>query len=463
MSLIWVLEAILLGCLLVSRFTDLPAIRPMWVRLFLIFGAGAAGGFGLTSCLFFLFGVLFGVPVAAMVLELAVLAWAGYEVFRRRIPVFQSDGGTAFPLLTSIAALILLLALGFATTAIWTTWEAKPYGNWDAWAIWNLRAKFLASDAGLAQRAWSRALSSISQPEYPLLLSSFVGRCWAFGHSFAASVPEATAYVFFLALIALAAGGVALLRGPVLGFLIALALAATPRIVHEVPTQYADVPLACFFVGALVFMLLKRPVLAGILAACAAWTKDEGLSFLILFLVATAVFRRRAALAALAGALPIAAILIFFKTVLSRGNRSLLSASLPGAGHRIADMGRYATIISALGDELRAMAAGWYHPLLPLIVLALVLRFDRERRRDVAYCGAILTALLLSYFGIFVVTNNDLKWQLEGSLGRLLVQVWPSLLLTAFIGLRPPQAAVTVKPVPAPKERRKARGARRGS
>jgi hypothetical protein len=397
-----------------------------------------------------------------MVLELALLAWAGTEVYRRRIPVFQSAGGTGFPWFFPIAALILMVALGLATSTAWTAWEANPYGNWDAWAIWNLRAKFLASGGGLAQRAWSPVLGSTTHPEYPLLLSSFIGRCWAFGHSFTQSVPAATSYVFFLALMALAGGGVAVQRGPILGILIALSLAATPRLVHEVPAQYADVPLACFFVGALVFMLLERPVLGGILAGCAAWTKDEGLAFLILFLAATVLFRRRAA-QALAGALPAGAIVILFKAVLARGNHSLLSTSLGGTGHRIADLGRYGTVISAFGDEFRAMAAGWYHPILPLIVLAVVLKFDRERRRDVAYCGAILAALLLSYCAVFIVTKNDLKWQLQGSLGRLLVQVWPALLLTAFIGLRAPQAAVTAPPEPAAKGRKKARGVKAGA
>jgi hypothetical protein len=457
MSLIWMLEAILLGCLLVCRFTDLPGIRPLWARLFLIFGTGAAGGIGLTSCLFFLVGVLLGAPVAAMAVELALVAWSGYEVFRRRTPVFQPDEGARLPLLFPAAAVILLLAIGLAAMTAWTASEANPQGNWDAWAIWNLRAKFLASGAGLAQRAWSPVLVAATHPEYPLLLSSFVGRCWAFGHSFATSVPAATSFVFFLSLIALAAGGVATLRGPALGFLIALALASTPRLLHEVSAQYADVPLACFFAGALVFALLDRPALAGVFAGFAAWTKDEGLLFLLLFLVATAVFKRRAALAALAGALPIAAIAIFFKTVLSRGNASLLSASLPGAVHRIAIAGRYVKIIAAFGHEALAMAPGWYHPILPLIALAAVLRFDRERRRDAVFCGVILGALLLGYFGIFILTANDLDWQLQTSLSRLLVQVWPALVLTAFIALRAPAATAAIQPAPVPKARKKAR------
>ena len=454
-GLLWVAESMLLGCLLVCRFTDLPSIGPRWARLVLIFGAGAVGGIGVSSCLFFLFGVLTGIPLAAMAVELLLLAWAGCEVFRRRIRVFHSTTWAGPPLLVTFAALALLLVLGLATLSIWVSLDANPQGNWDGWAIWNLRAKFLASGAGLAQRAWSPVLGATTHPEYPLLLSGFIGRCWAFSRTLAVSVPAATAFVFFLALLALAAGCIGVIRGPFLGILIALSLAATPGLWHEVPSLYADVPLACFFLAALVFALLDRPALAGVFAGFAAWTKDEGLAFLVLFLAATVVFRRRTFLTALLGSVPVGAILVFFRLALARGNHSLLSTSLPGAAHRIADLGRYGAILSAVAGEVRAMAAGWYHPILPFLVLTVMLKFDRERRRDVTYCGSVLAALLLSYFGVFVVTNNDLNWQLQGSLSRLLLQLWPALLLTGFAALRAPQAQPIEQPAPASRRQKR--------
>jgi hypothetical protein len=458
MGLIWVVEAILLGCLLVNRFADLSVVRPAWARWSLICGAGAAVGIGLTSALYFLCGTLLGMRAAALGLEVAVLVWAAYEAFRRRAPAPQPAGEKRAPLLISIAAISLLLALAMATAAIATSWDANPQGNWDAWAIWNLRARFLASGGALAQRAWSSKLDASAHAEYPLLLSSFVARSWAFSDSFSTAVPEATSYAFFLALIALVAGGMAALRGPMLGLLAALVLASTPALLHQVPNQYADVPMACYFAGAIVFALLDRPILAGIFAGCAAWTKDEGVLFLALLLTVTAALKRRAALATLAGAAPAAALVVIFKTWLARGNAGLLSTSLPGAGKRLADVGRYGITIAAFDREFAGLGVGWYHPILPLIALAVVLRFDRERRRDAAYCGALVGFLLLGYFGVYILTNNDLTWLLQTSLNRVLVQVWPVLVLAGFVGLRVPQAAVIVKPVPpAAKARRKTR------
>ena len=373
MAVVWLLEPILLGCLLMRRFADFTTIRPRWARALLIFGAGAPAGMGLSASLFLLIGVLLGAPVAALVLELAVLAWTGYGLLRHRVPDAEPAGEAYRPLLWPVTVLSLLLVLAIATGAMWTAWRTNPHGNWDAWAIWNLRARYLAAEPALAARAWSSVLSATTHPDYPLLLSSFVGRCWAFGRSFTTTVPAIVSGVYFLALLALAGGCVAALRGPTLGLLAALSLAATPAVLREVPAEYADVPLACYITGAIAFALLDRPVLAGIFAGLAAWTKDEGLLFLAVFLAATALFRRRGALSAVVGALPAIAVVALFKTVLSRGNPSLLSTSVAGATHRLVDVGRYGSVIAAFGREFLAMGSGWYHPILPLAVLAVAL------------------------------------------------------------------------------------------
>jgi hypothetical protein len=455
-GLLWLVEAIVLGCLLAWRFAGLSTIRPAWASAALIFAAGAAGGIGLTSCLFFVGGALLGSPASAMIVELAGLAWLGYDAIRRRAPAAVSDVPVRTPLFIPIAA-VLLVVVGIATAAMATAWDANPQGNWDGWAIWNLRARFLASGAGISQRAWSPILGATTHAEYPLLVSGFVARCWSYSRVFSSMVPAATSYVFFLALLALAAGGIAALRGSALGMLAALALAGTPSLLREVPAQYADVPLACYIAGAVVFALLDRPVLAGLFAGLAAWTKDEGLLFLLLFLAAATVFRPKAALATIAGALPGALLAAGFKALLATGNGSLLSSSIPEAGSRIFDAARYGAVITAYGHEFFAMAAGWYHPILPLIVLAIALRLGRERRREAIFCGVIFAALLAGYFGVYILTRNDLAWQLQTSLGRLFVQVWPPFVLAAFLSLRAPEAAAIVTVPPPTKVRRKAK------
>ncbi len=453
MGLLWIAEAVLLGWLLVARWGGLETIRPRWARLLLLLGSAVAGGIGLTSCLFFVFGVLTRSPWVAMAAELTLLAWAAFEVFRRRNRLLGAGEAEGAP--TGILLPILLVAvLTIATAAIATGWDANPQGGWDAWSIWNLRARFLAAGPGLAPRAWAPELAGITHPEYPLLVSGFIARCWTFS-GFAMIVPSAVSYLFFVALIALVTGGVTVLRGPLPGLLAGMVVAASPALLHEVPAQYADVPVACCFAGAILFALLDRPVLAGIFAGFAAWTKDEGLLFLLLFLAALLAFRRNEALRALAGAVPAGLLALIFKLAIAHSSSAMSSGDVV---HRLGDLSRYGAILAAFSREFAAMGAGWYHPIEPLIVAAVVLRFDRTRLREAWFAGSIGVALLLGYFGVYAITPNDLAWQLSTSLDRLLVQVWPVLVLAALMSMRAPET-VPVTSAPSKKMRRKTKNA----
>ena len=146
----------------------------------------------------------------------------------------------------------------------------------------------------------------------------------------------------------------------------------------------------------------------------------------------------------------------FFKTVLARGNASLLSASLPLLGPHLSDPDRYRQVIVAMGTQLTNMAAGWYHPILPALSLAIALRFDIQRRRDVLFCSTVALLLLIGYFAVYIITPNDLAWQLQTSLSRLYVQFWPVLLLAIWTTLRAPESAAIVH-VETPKARKRAK------
>ena len=52
-----------------------------------------------------------------------------------------------------------------------------------------------------------------------------------------------------------------------------------------------------------------------------------------------------------------------------------------------------------------------------------------------------LIAMLAGYYGAYVVTPLDLKWQIENSLNRLLVQVWPATVFVVFSLAARPMAA----------------------
>jgi hypothetical protein len=175
---------------------------------------------------------------------------------------------------------------------------------------------------------------------------------------------------------------------------------------------------------------------------------------------ASIVFQRRAALRLAAGALPGLAITLAFKTWVAPADASLVGRSAAGFAQKIADPSRYAMVARAFAEQFAGLGAGWYHPVLPLVALCIALRFDRDRRRDLFYCATICGALLAGYFAVYIVTPDDLAWHLQTSLGRLWVQIWPSLTICAFVPLCVPKASALSLPTPKQKERRAVRGAR---
>src|SRR5262249_40595038 len=145
--------------------------------------AGGALAFGLaaSSAVFFVWRVvglsLAAYPAADATLWI-VLAIAGAVVERGPRSVVRT--------LSSRSGLIVgPAALGVGTPAVvlvmrWVL--SNPYGRWDAWAIWNLHAKFLAAPSA-AWRGMFDAALGWSQPDYPLLLPSAVARGWTFAGS----------------------------------------------------------------------------------------------------------------------------------------------------------------------------------------------------------------------------------------------------------------------------------------
>jgi hypothetical protein len=119
-----------------------------------------------------------------------------------------------------------------------------------------------------------------------------------------------------------------------------------------------------------------------------------------------------------------------------------------GVMQRLGEPGRVAEVLSAFVHEFGAMGSGWYHPILPVVALAVTLRFQRDRLGDVLL-ASIPVAMMAGYFCIFLITPFGVKWQLQTSLYRLIVQVWPGLLIALFAALRTPETMAVAVPSPA--------------
>jgi hypothetical protein len=324
-----------------------------------------------------------------------------------------------------------------------------PHGGWDAWAIWNLRARFFFRDGGLAWRDGFTEALAWSHPDYPLMLPAFVAGTWKLLGRETSAVPIGVACFFTFGCAALMATSVAILRDVRQGLLAGLAIAATPFIYVQGAMQCADVPVAFFRLASLAaFAMADRfehcgfAVLAGVAAALGGWTKNEGLLWLGALVAARAIFKRGVLfLAFLAGAAPVTAVVIVFKARVATSSDIFGAAGRAGMLTRVVDPARYLLIVK---EALRHI---WdFGPLLIsafglLAVYFIVAGLARDPRDTAALRSGVLAILFTAagYFMIYVLRPLDLAWLLDTSADRLLLQLWPAIVFEVFLAARAPQ------------------------
>ncbi|MCX6627022.1 MAG: hypothetical protein NTW28_05270 [Candidatus Solibacter sp.] len=183
MGLVALLLAALLGYCGVRLGLPCDGTRSPWTPL-LHASLGIGLGAGLTACLYFLL-LAGGVANLSVIVgcELVAQCAAGALLLRRRSA--SPPGGSPAALLSfswnwlmalGLAAMLALLLVGFANTS-----ELNPQGGWDAFAIWNLRARFL-----IHTETWNYAVTALpvgTHTEYPLLLSPSLPRSSSRWHS----------------------------------------------------------------------------------------------------------------------------------------------------------------------------------------------------------------------------------------------------------------------------------------
>jgi hypothetical protein len=466
------LSSTLIGFLAARIF--LPAYKPAWADLTLKICLGVGVGIGITSCEFFLTRLLIGPSrIACIAAEVVLMGAAGLAAWFAR-DAWAVDRPHAKPAGWSWLLLAALLgSLAMAVILFADSSAGNPYGAWDAWSIWNLRARFLAQPDASWRRAFSPALNHIAgggarHPEYPMLLSGYIARCWALMGSIGdVAAPIATAALFSGATLGLVVSALAILRGWSTAMIGGLILLATAGFLADGPWQYADVPLAFYYLAAFASLFLadteserrgRVVVLAGLAMGLAAWTKDEGLLFALVMSLAFVGYvvmagnsgRWRTLRGFAAGAAAPVAIVLLFRFFLAPPIATPVSVG--AATHQLAEGGRYWQIAKAFWNEGAALGSGIAHPLISLFVLAACLGIHSERRRQpVAIASSIAwLAMFAAYFFAYVITPMDLTWHLGTSLGRLYVQLWPSFIFLSLAALR--TAEETAIKVPLPKQ-----------
>ena len=419
-------------------------------------------GLGISSVVFFLCLLLDIAHLVLIDVVVFALLLLSFLVLRTRttlalaIPEQNRDQPAWLPRLLTIAFALALCAALYS--AVMHT-LAHPHGEgWDAFAIWNLHARFLFR-GGPNWRDGFTSLLPWSHPDYPLLLPAAIAHFWSYlGHD-APLVPAIIGFLFTFSTVGLLLSALATLRGRTAALLAATALLATPSFVEQGTSQYADVPLSFFILATVALICLhdasegssqRAPgllILAGFAAACAAWTKNEGLLFLCAIVVARLLILMRSK---------------FFwqdRTARIRQFAPLLVAVVPALlliayfKHFIAPPGDLfsdpTTTLRKLFDPARYWAIfRWYVKgffrfgrwlLIPGTLLLIAFYFaagkeDHPRPRSGIRTSALALSLTLAgYFAVYLITPYDIYWHLRFSLTRLFLQLWPSAIFLYFL------------------------------
>lgn len=324
-----------------------------------------------------------------------------------------------------ILTLVMLLAI-CAISGHFIAYSGA-WGRWDAWAIWNMHAKFLTTGTDWKQMvkadiAWSHA-------DYPLLLPSWVAMLWQAEGNTTHTVPYLIAYgVCMVQMLCMYwAFGSGKVR--IFGVFSLLIVAINAHYFRLAAAQYADTLLSLLILLSLILASYNRLgasprllILMGFIAASAGWCKNEGLLFFIVFsmVVAGSQIRSRAfILPYLSGAIVPILFIALYKGLYAPAN-DIVTGQNADILHKLSDWHRYVIVGRGFAQQIHEI----YPVVLFLVMTCLLVGYRSFVNRNIL----ILVLMLVGYFFTFILTPRELQWHVENASDRLFLQLFPSFI-----------------------------------
>ncbi len=335
------------------------------------------------------------------------------ELCYRRIR--KNDGLYAPPDLKMMGIYTILLFTGIFALDYYVRLE----GGWDAWAMWNLHARFLSS-----ADSWKNLLHpsmAWNSPDYPLLLPG-INAWWlqVFKGQQSFLAYALTGTIFFLTILSLFFWSFKKTAG--IAILIAVLLLSNSIFLHQSSEQGADILLGLLYLSVIIlveFFRFSNPainMITGLLLGSVLNTKNEGILFIGLFCIvyARSIFKNIKSIGA--GAfIPVACHLIYQGFYAPKGymNRhtslNLLQNLVAWEKYRI-------TFLFAKEALFRN-----YMAIIAFILVSVWHLFKSSRR---SHTVILLLLTFMAYHFIYILYNFDLGWQLTTSYNRLMIQLY---------------------------------------
>ena len=443
------------------------ALFPEYCRsgacLILTGSIGAGIGLGLTSATAFLWLAWFDHPggyylIAELCLSVFLVLLAIYR-FRYAKNTIKLDQASPYRATISQVAwlkkIFLFLLIAFVASFILKAYFDRPHGAHDAWAIWNYRARWLFKGGSNWTHAFTY-LNAADSPDYPLLVTGSVFRMWSMLGTDHVAIPIMVAGVLAVGSILIIFSSIGILRGENQGYLAAIFMFLTTQFLNVATYQYGDAPLSFYILSTIVLFSLKDHYpnlscrllfLAGLTASCAAWTKNEGLLFLVLIILIRFIGEIRRHnwfrifnqfFSFFLGMSFVLSTLIYFKLRFAIQNDLVNKTNLSKLGVYLLDIDRYFEVLSGITKKIFTFND---HIFILLIVYFLISGVARSSfvKKGVASHILLMLLMLGGYAFSFFISPHDLAWHMGSSLRRLLVQLWPTWVFIAFYCVKGPE------------------------
>ena len=342
-------------------------------------------------------------------------------------------------ILLTLSALPVIYLLGYLTFIFALR---CPYGEWDAWAVWNMKARFLI----LSGTSWQNLfyLHPFTQPDYPPLLPFMHVWLWTLTKTMFHYVPLAIGIIFTLSCGGLLFFGLSRYIKSHLALLAMGLLICLPHFIDGGTSQYADVILAYFLLASLISLVRAVRendqgffVLTGVFLGLMAFTKNEGMlisaligMITIFYFIAEGTPNKAKNIKMLFRgiALTFPAIIIF-KLFLAPPNKDILLQNLNPSSPFFNLEGCYMIVSSMLKQFIHP---NW-HYIWVIVGIAIVLDSRRYWYKEIKILTLFFIVFIVAVFFVYLTTTNfSLMWRLSRTLSRILFYLYPSILFLVF-------------------------------
>ncbi len=341
-------------------------------------------------------------------------------------------------------AIILSIVTLYSILIYTRYYMQNTLGSWDGFRIWNIKSEFLFQNSELWRNVF-KLPHFMMHNDYPLFLPATNARLWKYAGVDSTGINAFLGLFFTLGIIYLLYFAIKKYKNAKLALIVTSVFALITTFIVNGAAQCADIPMAfmalCSVVAGFLYFERKENVflVLGILfAGLTAWTKNEGMMYLLAYsgalgLMLLWIKEYKKFLVAAASLLPFVVLLGVFKLTAKAPNDLFMGVVLLKTYKNFFDISLYWYIFKYI---IKVIFMDFYM-LFPLLLLAIRgFKIEDKNKLQFIFLSIIVFTMCIGYFVVYLISPHDLQWLLENSLSRIILQILPIIVLLYTLSLK---------------------------